>query len=161
MTHDEYVQQAREVAHAILKAWTKIHAEDDTALIAIMMDAVVEAILLEWPQWVEAVRQIGDSYITTSPGFEESVEENYLDANARLAQETWDTANNTFDQLFTRRWSGPILQHVLHHLTEKRHELKNALAREARTIAQKRLQAVQKPKRRKIRRKGRKKSKEP
>lgn len=129
---DDPVDRAAEVAKAILRSWTRIHAEYEEGFVAVMTEAIADAMLLEWEQWVEAVRQIGETYIDDSPGFRDDVLKDLSTADRRMAQETWDTANSTFDQLFVRRWNGPILAHVMKQLNDRRHALKAAFAAEVR-----------------------------
>ena len=153
---DQSLQDAQRVARAILKAWGTIHEGYDTKMMARLTEAVIDVIALEWERWISAVREAGEAYIETSADFVGEVMVDPDNAGANVSQSTWDSANTTFDQIFIKRWSGPVLANVLNTIQHVREEARQELVQQAKEYAEGSRKASlkpQKPKRRKMHRK--------
>ena len=147
------VEEALTSARAILRAWGKIHRGLEATLITAVMDATLEFIATEWPTWVEASMGAGEQYISTSLQFAEDARSAPEDAALRAANETWELASKTFDQIFLRRWQEAIFIHAHRALHNTRGRLREQLREE---LLKKVQPPTEPPKRRhKLRRKKR------
>lgn len=108
-------------ARKMLAVWVEVHRDHSTGLVAMLSEAFAEALLMEWPQWVDAVQVAADEYIVASSHFiaDQLTAEAYQD----MARVMWDRANGLFVEIMRKRLQGAFTTYLEQQLSKHRSAL--------------------------------------